>query len=134
MDSIHYVCSCVLISYLTLTLKLRSTWSYQHLKFEWFMFIQVFSYGFYFYLLSIYVKERKMKNWKKVLAKKPKDDWSSHVTGNRYVSKYRNRRATKLLWAMRQRKYFGTKNKNNLDLDSYVWCRTQRNCKGWRVM
>ena len=47
------------------------------------MFIQVFSYGFYFYLLSIYVKERKMKNWKKVLAKKPKDEWSSHVAGKR---------------------------------------------------
>ena len=59
-----------------------------------------------------------MKNWKKVLAKKAKDESSSHVTGKRSVSKYRNRRTTKLLWAMRQRKYFRTK--NNLDIDSYV--------------
>ena len=45
----------------------------------------------------VHVKEWKMKNWKKVLAKKPKDKWSSHVTGNRSVSKYRNTRTTKLL-------------------------------------
>ena len=38
-----------------------------------------------------------MKNWKKVLAKKPKDKWNSHVTGKRFVSKYMNRRTTKLL-------------------------------------
>ena len=75
-----------------------------------------------------------MKNWKKVLVKTPKDEWSSHVTGKRSVSKYRNRRTTKLLWAMRQRKYFRTKNKNNLDIDSYVRCLTQQNCKGLRVM
>ena len=61
-----------------------------------------------------------MKNWKKVLVKKPKDRWSSHVTRKRSVSKYRNRRTTKLLWAMRPRKYFRTKNKNNLDIDSYM--------------
>ena len=62
-----------------------------------------------------------MKNWKKVLAKKPKDEWrSSHVTGKRSASKYRNRRTTKLLWAMRQRKYIRTKNKDSLDIDSYV--------------
>ena len=36
--------------------------------------------------------------------------------------------------AMRQRKYFRTKNKNNLDIDSYVRCLTQQNCKGLRVM
>ena len=30
---------------------------------------------------------------------------------------------------MRQRKYFRTKNKNNLDIDSYVSCLTQQNCK-----
>ena len=30
---------------------------------------------------------------------------------------------------MRQRKYFRTKNKNNLDIDSYVRCLTQQNCK-----
>ena len=71
-----------------------------------------------------------MKNWKKVLAKKPKDEYS-HVTGKRSVSKYRNRRTTKLLWAMRQRKYFRTKNKNNLDIDR---CLTQRNCKGLKAM
>ena len=74
------------------------------------------------------------KNLKKVLAKKPKDEWSSHVTGKRSVSKYRNRRTTKLLWAMRQRKYFRTKNKNNLEIDSYVRCLTQRNFKGLKVM
>ena len=35
---------------------------------------------------------------------------------------------------MRQRKYFRTKNKINLDRDSYVRCLTQRNCKGLKVM
>ena len=35
---------------------------------------------------------------------------------------------------MRQRKYFRTKNKNNLDINSYVRCLTQQNCKGFRVM
>ena len=68
-----------------------------------------------------------MKNWKKVSAKKPKDEWSNHVTGKRSVSKYWNRRTTKLLWAMRQRKYYNTKNKNNLDVDSYS---SVRNCRG----
>ena len=62
-----------------------------------------------------------MKNWEKVLAKKPKDKRSSHMIGKRSVCKYGNRR-TKLLWTMRQRKYFRTKNKNNLDIDSYVRC------------
>ena len=56
------------------------------------------------------------------------------MTGKRSVSKYRNRRTTRLLWAMRQIKYFGTKNKNNLDKNSYVRCLTQRNCKGLKVM
>ena len=74
-----------------------------------------------------------MKNWKKVLAKKAKDESSSHVTGKRSVSKYRNRRITKLLWAMRQRKYFRTKDKNNLDKDSYMRCLTQWNCEGLKV-
>ena len=56
--------------------------------------------GFFLWLLLIPfidIKERKMKNWKKALEKKPKDERSSHVTGKRSVSKYRNRRATKLL-------------------------------------
>ena len=75
-----------------------------------------------------------MKNWKKVLAKKPKDEWSSHVTGKRSVSKYRNTQTTKLLWAMRQRSYFRTKDKNNLGIGSYVRCLTQRNCKGLKVI
>ena len=75
-----------------------------------------------------------MKNWKKVLAKKPKDKRSSHVTGKRCVSKYRNRRTTKLLWAMRQRKYFRTNIRNNLDIDSYVRCLKQQDCKGLKVM
>ena len=34
---------------------------------------------------------------------------------------------------MRRIKYFGTKNKNNLDKNSYVRCLTQRNCKGLKV-
>ena len=75
-----------------------------------------------------------MKNWKKVLAKKPKDKRSSHVTGKRCVSKCRNRRTTKLLWTMRQRKYFRTNIRNNLDIDSYVRCLTQQDCKGLKVM
>ena len=75
-----------------------------------------------------------MENWKKVLAKKLKGEWSSYVTGKRSVSKYRNKRTTKLLWAMRQRKYFRTKNKNNLDIDSYLGCLTQWNWKGLKVM
>ena len=87
------------------TLKFCSTWSYKQLKFEWFRLI--------------HVKERKMKNWTKILAKKQKDG---------------NRRATKLLWAMRQRKYFRTRNKNNLDIDTYLRCLTQRNCKSLKVM
>ena len=74
-----------------------------------------------------------MKNLKEVLAKKPKDEWSSHVTGKRSGSKYSNRRTTKLIWAMRQRKYFRTK-KNNLDTDSYVRCLTQQNCKGLKLV
>ena len=45
--------SCVLILSLTLTLELCSTWSYYHLKFARFMFIEVFSYGFYLYLLYL---------------------------------------------------------------------------------
>ena len=43
-------------------------------------------FSFFLWLLLvpfIHVKERKMKNWKKVLAKKPKDEWSSHVAGKR---------------------------------------------------
>ena len=56
-----------------------------------------------------------MKNWKKVLWEKPKNEWSSNVIEKRSVPKYRNRGTTKLLWAVRQRKYFRTKNKNNLD-------------------
>ena len=31
-------------------------------------------------------------------------------------------------------KYFRTNKKNNLDIDSYVRCLTQRNCKGLKVM
>ena len=73
-----------------------------------------------------------MKNWKKVLAKKPKDEYS-HVTGKRSVSKYRNRRTTKL-WPMRQTNSFRTKNKINLDIDSCMRCLTQRNCIGLKVM
>ena len=61
-----------------------------------------------------------MKNWKCVFANKPNEQWSSHMTGKRSVSKYRNRRTTKLLWAMKQTNYFRTKNKNNLDIDSYM--------------
>ena len=92
--------------------------------------------GFLLWLLlipSIHVKERKMKNWKNVLAKKPKDEWNSHVTEIRSVSKYRNRR-TKLLWVMSQRKYFRTKNKNDLDIGSCMRCLTQRICKGLKIM
>ena len=36
--------------------------------------------------------------------------------------------------AMRQRKYFRSKNKNYLDIDSYMKCLTQRNCKRLKVM
>ena len=36
--------------------------------------------------------------------------------------------------AIRQRKYFRAKNKNNLDIDSYVRCQMQQNCKGLKVM
>ena len=36
--------------------------------------------------------------------------------------------------AMRQRKHFWTKNKNNLDIDSYVRCLMQQNCKSLKVM
>ena len=102
------------------TLKFCSTWSYKQLKFEWFRLI--------------HVKERKMKNWTKILVKKQKDQWKSPVTGKRSVSKCSNRRTTKLLWAMRQRKYFRTRNKNNLDIDTYLRCLTQRNCKSLKVM
>ena len=35
---------------------------------------------------------------------------------------------------MSQRKYFRTKNKNNLDIDSYMRCLMQQNCKGLKVM
>ena len=35
---------------------------------------------------------------------------------------------------MTQRKYSKTKNKNNLDIVSYVRCLTQRNCKGLKAM
>ena len=35
--------------------------------------------------------------------------------------------------AMRQKKYFRAKNKNDLDVDSYVRFLTQRNCKGLKV-
>ena len=48
------------------------------------------------------------------------------MTGKRSVSKYRNRRTTKLLWAMSQRKYFRTKKKSNLDIDSYVMSNTTK--------
>ena len=60
-----------------------------------------------------------MKNWENVSGKKPKNEWSSNVIEKRSVPKYRNRGTTKLLWAVRQRKYFRTKNKNNLDTD--IW-------------
>ena len=53
---------------------------------------------FFLWLLLIpfiYVKERKIE--KKVLEKNPKDELSSHVTGKKSVSKYRNRRTTRLL-------------------------------------
>ena len=59
------------------------------------------------------------------------------MTGKRSVSKYRNRRTRKLLWAMRQRKYFRTKNKNKHRqlrvIDSYMRRLTQRNCHGLKV-
>ena len=48
------------------------------------------------------------------------------MTGKRSVSKYRNRRTTKLLWAMSQRKYFRTKKKSNLDIDSYMMSNTKK--------
>ena len=35
---------------------------------------------------------------------------------------------------MRQRKYFRTNIRNNLDIDSYVKCLTQQDCKGLKVM
>ena len=35
---------------------------------------------------------------------------------------------------MRQRKYFRTNIRNNLDIDSYVRCLTQQDCKGLKVM
>ena len=35
---------------------------------------------------------------------------------------------------MRQRKYFTTKNKNNLDIESFVRCLMQQNCKGLKAM
>ena len=35
---------------------------------------------------------------------------------------------------MRQKKYFRNKNKTNLDVDSYIRCLTQRNCKGLKDM
>ena len=88
----------------------------------------VFTYNFNTF------KAKKTKIWKKVLGKKPKDEWSSHVTEKRSVPKYRNRRTTKLLLAMRQIKYFTTKNKNNLDIESFVRCLMQQNCKGWKAM
>ena len=102
-----------------------------------------------FTLPFIHVNETKMKNWKKkVLAKKPKGEWSSHVTRKRSVSKYRNRKTGKLLWAMMQKtknrmkrikitkntKKKKTKNKNNWDKDSYMRCVTQQNCKGLMAM
>ena len=56
--------------------------------------------GFSLWLLQIpfiHAKESEMKNKKKVLAKKPKDELSSHVSRKMSVSKYKNRRTTKLL-------------------------------------
>ena len=71
------------------------------LTFEVRMIYVHLSFFLWFLLIPyIHVKERKMKNWKNVnyfLAKKPKDKWSSHVTGKRSIFKYRNRRTTKLL-------------------------------------
>ena len=52
----------------------------------------------------------------------------------RSISKYRNRRTTKLLGAMRQKRHFRTKKENNLDIEIYVRCLTQRNCEGLKVM
>ena len=75
-----------------------------------------------------------MKNWKKLLGEKPKNEWSSNVIEKRSVPKCRNRGTTKLLWAVRQRKYFRAKNKNNLDTESYVRSLTQQNCKSLKVM
>ena len=72
------------------------------LTFEVRMIYVHLSFFLWFLLIPyIHVKERKMKNWKNVnyfLAKKPKDKWSSHVTGKRSIFKYRNRRTTKLLF------------------------------------
>ena len=100
--------------------------------------------GFFLWLLLIpfiYVEERKMKNYQRKDQKSISEETKGRMKQScvrekvkRSVSKYRNRRTTKLLWAMRQRKYFRTKNKNNLDIYSYVRCLTQRNCKGLNVM
>ena len=83
---------------------------------------------------NLYTCKGKKNEKLKKLVKKPKEEWSSHMAGKRSVFKYRNRRATKLLSAMRQKKYFRTKNKINLDIDSYVRCLMQWNCKGLKVM
>ena len=47
---------------------------------------------------------------------------------------YQSNQASYCSKAMRQRKYFRTKNKSNLDIDSYVRCLTQWNCKSLKVM
>ena len=51
-----------------------------------------------------------------------------------YLKNYQSNQANYCSKAMRQRNYFRTKNKNNLDTDSYVRCLTQQNCKGLKVM
>ena len=48
------------------------------------MFIKVFSYGFFYTFCTC--KWKKNEKLKKVLAKKPKDKWSSHVTGKRFLN------------------------------------------------
>ena len=82
--------------------------------------------------------ERRYK-WNKNWIKKSATNTPTNETDVLYKNKQRNKSYTQINYqsnqtnycskAMRQRKYFRTKNKNNLDIDSYVSCLTQQNCK-----
>ena len=59
---------------------------------------------------------------------------NKNYTQIKFIHYYQSNQKNYCSKAMRQRKYFRTKNKNNLDKDSYVRCLTQLNCKSLKVM
>ena len=78
-----------------------------------------FTYTFYI------CKWKKNKKLKKLLSKKPKDKWSSHVTGKRFLN----------IGTEEQQNYYEQCGKESISelrikiIESYVRCLTQRNLK-----